>query len=77
VVVPASAVSQGQQGDFVFVVKADATVELRPVTVDQLREDEALVGKGLAAGETVVTEGQLKLVPGAKVEPAGRPPEGR
>lgn len=77
VVVPASAVSQGQQGDFVFVVKGDSTVELRPVSVDQIREDEALVGKGLAPGETVVTEGQLKLVPGARVEPAGPPAEGR
>jgi len=77
VVVPASAISQGQQGDFVFVVKGDSTVELRPVSVDQVRADEALVGKGLAVGETVVVEGQLKLVPGARVEPAGSPAEGR
>jgi len=77
VVVPASAVSQGQQGDYVFVVKGDRTVELRTVAVDQIREDEAVIGRGVAAGETVVTEGQLKLVPGAKVEPAERPPEGR
>jgi multidrug efflux system membrane fusion protein len=77
VVVPASAISQGQQGDFVFVVKGDGTVESRTVSIDQLRGDEALVGKGLSAGETVVTEGQLKLVPGAKVEAAPRPAEGR
>lgn len=69
IVVPAAAVSQGQQGDFVFVVRADRTVELRPVQVDQVGEGEAVLGHGVAAGETVVTEGQLKLVPGATVEP--------
>jgi multidrug efflux system membrane fusion protein len=77
VVVPASAVSQGQQGDYVFVVKGDGTVELRTVAVDQVLGDEAVIGRGVAAGETVVTEGQLKLVPGAKVEPAERAPEGK
>jgi multidrug efflux system membrane fusion protein len=76
-VVPASAVSQGQQGDFVFVVKGDRSVELRTVAVDQVLGDEAVIGRGVAAGETVVTEGQLKLVPGAKVEPAERAPEGK
>lgn len=70
VVVPASAVSQGQQGDYLFVVKGDRTVELRTVAIDQVAGDEAIIGRGLAAGETVVTEGQLKLVPGAVVETA-------
>jgi len=74
IVVPTAAVSQGQQGDYLFVVKADRTVELRPVQVDQVREDEALIGRGLAAGETVVVDGQLKLVPGASVETAEQPP---
>jgi multidrug efflux system membrane fusion protein len=73
IVVPSAAVSQGQQGDYVFVVKGDRTVELRTVAVDQVLEDEAVIGRGLAAGETVVTEGQLKLVPGAKVEPERAP----
>lgn len=77
VVVPAAAVSQGQQGEFVYVVKGDRSVEQRPVAVDQILGDEAVIGRGLAAGETVVTEGQLKLVPGAKVEPAERAPEGK
>ncbi len=77
IVVPASAVSQGQQGDYVFVVKADRAVELRTVAVDQVLGDEAVIGRGLAAGETVVTEGQLKLVPGARVEAAENPPEGK
>jgi membrane fusion protein, multidrug efflux system len=72
VAVPASAVSQGQQGEYLFVVKADKTVELRPVTVEQALEDYAVIGRGLAAGETVVTEGQIKLVPGALVEPIAR-----
>jgi multidrug efflux system membrane fusion protein len=77
VVVPASAVSQGQQGDYLFVVMGDRTVELRTVSVDQILGDEAVVGRGVAAGEIVVTEGQLKLVPGAKVEPADKAPEGK
>jgi multidrug efflux system membrane fusion protein len=77
VVVPVAAVSQGQQGDYVFVVKGDRSVEQRGVAVDQVLGDEAVIGRGVAAGETVVTEGQLKLVPGAKVEPAERPPEGK
>lgn len=77
IVVPTSAVSQGQQGDYLFVVKADGTAELRTVTVDQILEDEAVIGRGVAAGETVVTEGQLKLVPGAKVEAAAPAPEAR
>ncbi|MGB8932666.1 MAG: efflux RND transporter periplasmic adaptor subunit, partial [Anaeromyxobacteraceae bacterium] len=77
IVVPAAAVSQGQQGDYVFVVKGDRSVELRTVVVDQLLGDEAVIGRGVAVGETVVTEGQLKLVPGAKVEPADRAPEAK
>lgn len=77
VVVPAAAVSQGQRGEYVFVVKGDGTVDLRDVAVDQVLGDEAVIGRGVAAGETVVIEGQLKLVPGARVEPAERPPEGK
>lgn len=75
IVVPTSAVSQGQQGDYVFVVKADRTVEQRPVVVDQATGAETVIGRGLAVGETVVTEGQLKLVPGAQVETAEPPGE--
>jgi len=77
VVVPAGAVSQGQQGDYVYVVEDDRSVALRSVEVDQVLGDEAVIGRGVAAGETVVTEGQLKLVPGAKVEPVERAPEGQ
>jgi multidrug efflux system membrane fusion protein len=66
-VVPSEAVQTGQQGSFVFVVKPDSTVESRPVTVGVTTEHESVIEKGLAAGEQVVTDGQLRLVPGAKV----------
>ncbi len=68
VVAPSSAVQTSQQGQFVFVVKDDETVELRPVKVDRIDETEAVIASGLAAGETVVTDGQLRLVPGSRVE---------
>ncbi|MGC8723366.1 MAG: efflux RND transporter periplasmic adaptor subunit [Acidobacteriota bacterium] len=68
VVVPDKAVQEGQQGTYLFVVKPDRTVEMRPVTVGQRRNDEAIIEKGLQAGEEVVTDGQLRLFPGAKVE---------
>ena len=68
VVVPTPAIQPGQNGDFVFVVKADHTVELRPVVVGAGREGETVVQSGLQPGETVVTDGQLRLVPGARVD---------
>ena len=68
IVAPAAAVQTSQQGQYVFVIKADQTVELRPVKVERMDEVEAVIASGLAAGETVVTDGQLRLVPGAKVE---------
>jgi multidrug efflux system membrane fusion protein len=68
IVVPASAVASGQQGDYAYVVTAEKKAELRPVVVDQAGETEVVIGKGLAAGEWVVTEGLLKLRPDAKVE---------
>lgn len=67
-VVPSHAVQPGQQGSYVFVVKPDLTVENRPVTVGRVEGDTAVIAKGLAAGERVVTDGQLRLVPGARVE---------
>src|SRR5207249_308033 len=57
VVVPTPAVQTGQQGTFVFIVKPDQTVELRPVTVARLAGDETVVQSGVAAGETVVIAG--------------------
>jgi len=68
VVVPASAVQVGQNGSFVFVVKADNTVEFRPVTVGRTIERESVITKGLNGDERVVTDGQLRLTNGSRVE---------
>lgn len=67
IVVPSAAVQAGQQGSYVFVVKPDLTVELRPVTVARTAGDETVVQSGVQAGETVVTDGQLRLEPGSRV----------
>ncbi len=67
IVVPSQAVQTGQNGQFIYIVKADQTVEQRPVTTGFTYQNETVVAKGLAAGETVVTDGQLRLVPGVKV----------
>jgi multidrug efflux system membrane fusion protein len=53
------------------VIKPDLTVEARPVVVNRTINNEAIIDKGLKAGERVVTDGQLQLVPGAKVEVKG------
>ena len=68
VVIPAVAVQVGQTGRFVFVVKPDMTVESRAVVPGRVVGDSVVIDTGLAAGETVVTEGQLRLVPGTKVQ---------
>jgi multidrug efflux system membrane fusion protein len=68
VVIPSQAVQSGQQGEYVFVVKADRTVESRPVELDRTMDHEAVIRKGVNPGEQVVTDGQLRLFPGAKVE---------
>lgn len=68
VVVPAQAIQAGQKGPFVFVVKSDLTVEARPVKVGRRLGGELVVDQGLAGGERVVTDGQLRLIPGARVE---------
>jgi multidrug efflux system membrane fusion protein len=67
-VVPSVAVQTGQQGLFVFVVKPDLTVESRQVTVARARGNETVIAQGVAAGETVVTDGHLRLVPGGRVQ---------
>jgi membrane fusion protein, multidrug efflux system len=72
-VVTSEAVQTGQDGQFVFVVKPDSTVEQRPVTVAQRVNDDVVIAKGLQPGETVVTEGQLRLEPGSRIQsPDGR-----
>jgi membrane fusion protein, multidrug efflux system len=73
-VVPASAVTQSQNGAFVFVVQPDTTVRLQAVTVERTARDVSVIGHGIEPGETVVTDGQFRLVPGARVmikPPAG------
>jgi multidrug efflux system membrane fusion protein len=67
VVAPAPAVQTGQQGLYVFVIKDDDTAEMRPVQVARIDDKEAVIASGLTAGETVVTDGQLRLIPGARV----------
>jgi multidrug efflux system membrane fusion protein len=76
VVVPAKAVQTGQQGVYVFVVRGDQTAQVQPVVVDRTMGDEAVIAKGLEAGESVVTDGHLRLRPGAKVQVQTPSPEG-
>lgn len=70
-VVPGQAVQTGQEGQFIFVVKGDGTVEQQPVTVGLRVGEDVVVEKGLKAGQTVVTEGQLRLEAGTKVSGDG------
>jgi membrane fusion protein, multidrug efflux system len=67
VVVPSQAVQIGQDGSFVYLVKADMTVEPRPVVTGPRVDQDIVVERGLAAGDRIVTEGQLRLAPGMKV----------
>jgi multidrug efflux system membrane fusion protein len=67
VVVPTVAVQPSQQGQYVYVVRPDSTVERRNVTVERQQGDESIVASGLKGGERVVTDGQLRLTPGARV----------
>ena len=82
IVVPAAAVQVSQAGQYVFVVKPDRTVEVRNVTVERQQGEEMVIAKGIAPGDEVVTDGQLRLTTGATVttgtrgEGAGTPGEG-
>jgi multidrug efflux system membrane fusion protein len=67
VVIPSQAVQSGQQGTYVFVVDAAGTAAVRPVTPGPAAADRTVIEKGLVVGETVVTDGQLRLTPGAAV----------
>jgi membrane fusion protein, multidrug efflux system len=68
ITIPSVAVQTGQRGPYVYVVKSDSTVEDRAVSVARTFEQESIIEKGLEAGERVVTDGQVRLQPGAKVE---------
>jgi multidrug efflux system membrane fusion protein len=67
-VIPTAAVQRGPQGSYVFVVKSNKTVEVRPITIALSQDNASAVGSGLSAGEIVVTDGQDKLQAGTKVE---------
>jgi len=67
IVVPSVAVQAGQQGTYVFAVKQDQTVEMRPVTVSRIRGADSVIESGVTPGETVVTDGHLRLVPGGRI----------
>ena len=66
--IPNEAVQQGAEGNFLYVIKADGTVELRRIEVLASVDGRSAIGKGLAVGETVVTDGQLRLTPGASTK---------
>jgi membrane fusion protein, multidrug efflux system len=70
-VVPSQAVQTGASGDFIFVVQSDNTAESRPVKVARQIGGESVISSGITPGETVVTDGQLRLIPGIKVEVKG------
>lgn len=70
-VVPSQAIQTGRSGQYVFVVKDDLTVESRPIAIGRAVDGETVVEKGLQPGDNVVTDGQLRLTKGAKVEIKG------
>jgi multidrug efflux system membrane fusion protein len=67
ITVPNAAIQIGQNGPYLFIVKSDSTVELRLIIVDRTVGDKTVIGKGLAPGERVVVDGQLRLTNGARV----------
>jgi multidrug efflux system membrane fusion protein len=67
--VPAEAVQESQQGQFIYVVKPDGTVEPRVVTAGRTQEGTTVIEKGVSPGDTVVTDGQMRLYPGARIQP--------
>jgi multidrug efflux system membrane fusion protein len=71
IVVPAAAVQPSPTGQYVFVIKPDRTAEVRPVTVSRQFGEEMVIAQGLRDGEEVVTDGQLRLTPGAQVTIGG------
>ncbi len=74
VIVPNEAIQQGAEGNFLYVVKADDTVEMRKVVVAASYQGASAIAQGLAQGETVVTDGQLRLTPGALVRNSAAQP---
>ncbi len=66
-VIPSQALQTGQNGQFIFVIRDDGTAESRPVTTSRTTEGFTVIEKGVKPGEMIVTDGQLRLIPGAKV----------
>ena len=66
-VIPNEAMQTGQDGTYVYIVADDRTADVRPITVGLRRDAELVVDKGLSEGDTVVTQGQLRLAPGSRV----------
>ena len=75
IVVPSVAVQAGPEGSYVYVVKDDKTVEMRPVVVARTAGVETVLKEGVKPGETVVTDGQLRLVPGSHITIKSAAPE--
>jgi len=74
--IPVVAQQIGQQGPYVYVVGADGTAQIRPITPGQRQGEMMVVEQGLSAGEKVVTTGQMAIMPGAKVNVVGGAPGG-
>jgi multidrug efflux system membrane fusion protein len=75
--VPSTAINQGPKGQYVYVVGADNKAVVRPVTVSTTQQGVAAVANGLANGDVVVTDGQMSLAPGSRVQVHGPRPGGR
>ncbi len=67
ITVPTTAVQTGPQGQFVYVVTKEQAAEMRPITIERTYGEQTVIASGLVAGETIVTDGQLRLTPGSKV----------
>lgn len=70
-VVPSLAVQTGPEGSYVYLVKPDQTVDMRPVTIARVVGADTVIKDGLAPGDTVVTDGHLRLVPGSRISVRG------
>ncbi len=68
IVVPAQAVQTSQDGSYVFIIRADDTIAVRPVIIERFAAKEAIIKSGIDAGDTVVTDGHIRLYPEAKVK---------
>jgi multidrug efflux system membrane fusion protein len=67
VTVPSIAVQTGPQGQYLYIVTKEQAAEMRPIIIERTRGDDTVIASGVVPGETVVTDGQLRLTPGSKV----------